>query len=149
MASLTAALFWATPIAQIGKRPEGLSIHDEFGRAIFGTSHISGPLGNGWTGFKWGFRPSHPDIWLAKSSSGVLHNIKESVKVAGQSIRHSGQKDRSIPLPILCIGSGLVAGIAEGLELGGVDDNLSLPILSAVGIHALLVTWGWLSSYLS
>lgn len=79
----------------------------------------------------------------------MLHNIKESVKVAGQSIRHSGQKDRSIPLPILCIGSGLVAGIAEGLELGGVDDNLSLPILSAVGIHALLVTWGWLSSYLS
>ena len=46
-----------------------------------------------------------------------------------------------IPLPLLCIGSGIVGGVAEALELGCVDDNLSLPILSALGIKA--VVWAW------
>lgn len=76
VAGLTSALFWATPIAQIGRRR-----------------------------------------LLASEGSNP------------------------IPLPLLCIGGGIVGGVAEALELGGVDDNLSLPILSALGIKA--VVWAW------
>lgn len=76
VATLTAVLFWATPIAQLGRRTP--------------------------------------------------------IATEGRN---------SIPLSLLCIGSGIVAGVAEGLELGGVDDNLSLPILSAIGIKA--VVWAW------
>jgi diacylglycerol kinase (CTP) len=147
VASLTAAAFWATPIAQMGMRPEGLSIHNEYGRAAFGTSTMSGFLGNGWTGFKWGFRPSHPDSWATTAEpSQLLHKVTESFKkAAGSGLRGNS---KAIPLPLLCIGSGLVAAVAEGLELGGVDDNLSLPILSSIGMHALIVSWGWISSHL-
>jgi dolichol kinase len=81
VASLTAALFWATPIAEIGRR-----------RLL--------------------------------ANEGV----------------------NAIPTWILCIGSGLVGGIAEGLELGGVDDNLSLPILSALGIRGVVWAWKYFSS---
>lgn len=78
VAGLTAALFWATPIAQIGRRR-------------------------------------------------VLAN----------------EGSNPIPLSLLCIGSGIVGGVAEALELGGVDDNLSLPILSALGIKAVVWTWNY------
>lgn len=78
---LTAALFWATPIAEYGRRSE-----------------------------------------LATDSS-------------------SGSASPALSLPVLCIGSGIVGGIAEALELGGVDDNLSLPILSALGIKGVALLW--------
>lgn len=79
IAGLTATLFWATPIAQIGKR-----------RLL------------------------------------------------------ASEGKNAIPLPLLCIGSGIVGGVAEALELGGVDDNLSLPILCALGIKAVVWTWNYI-----
>jgi diacylglycerol kinase (CTP) len=146
VASLTAAFFWATPIAQSHMRPEGLSIYNEHGRAAFGTSSMHGAFGSGWTGSKWGFRPRHPDIWdTSSTSSGVLHRVTETIRQAASS-GTQGSNQKATPLPVLCLGSGLVAAVAEALELGGVDDNLSLPILSSVGIHLLLVTWGWVAS---
>ena len=146
-ATLTAALFWGSPIAQMGKRLEGLSTHDDSGRAVFGTSYAMGPLGSGWTGSKWGFRPSHPDVFSAPDTLGVLTAVKDSIKLAANAALTGSALVRPIPLPVLCVGTGLVAGIAEGLELGGVDDNLSLPILTAIGIQGLLIGWGWFASY--
>lgn len=148
-ASLTAALFWATPIAGIGKRNEGLSIYDDFGRGVFGTDHAPGLLGSGWTGIQWGFRPSHPNVFASKGAIGATRSFAESIRLASRAVFEGAKKDRPIPMPLLCIGSGIVAGIAEGLELGGVDDNLSLPILSALGIQLLLISWGLASSLLS
>jgi diacylglycerol kinase (CTP) len=149
VASLTAAVFWGTSIAAIGQRSEGLSIHDEFGRAVLGTSNAPGFLGNGWTGLQWGFRPSHPNIFNADTSRDVINSITESLKKVKDAATTPSTHNKSIPLPLLCVASGLVAGVAEGLELGGVDDNLSLPILTAVGIHSILVGWGWLASHFS
>lgn len=146
--TLTAAVFWATPIASSGMRAEGLSIaHDPTASvryAVLGTSVAPGKTGTGWTGWDWGFRPSAPEKFLAFSSS-LLHAGGLS-RIIPKNIGASTSGVMALPIPLLCLASGIVAGVAEGLELGGVDDNLSLPILSAMGIHATLVSWGWFAS---
>lgn len=144
--TLTAAVFWASPIASIGMRAEGLSIaHDPSASvryAVLGTSAAPGATGTGWSGWQWGFRPSAPEHFLAYARpAGRLGELVKKTFAHGTS---SGIM--ALPLPLLCLASGIVAGVAEGLELGGVDDNLSLPILSAMGIHATLVSWGWFAS---
>jgi len=149
VASLTAALFWATPIAEIGKRAEGLSIHNDFGRAVLGTDLSSGFIGNGWSGLQWGFRPSRPEIFTASGTQGIMNSVTESIKMATDAAFPGSAQVKPIPLPLLCLASGVVAAVAEGLELGGGDDNLSLPILTAFGIHSTLVSWGWLASHFS
>ncbi|UZJ52632.1 hypothetical protein CBS101457_001952 [Exobasidium rhododendri] len=148
VASMTAGLFWATPIAEIGKRAGGLSTRDDFGRPVFGTSRAPGPFGSGWSGLEKGFRSGYSDNHSATGARRVLDSIAESVKVATDAAFTTSSQGRSIPLVGLCLASGVVAAVAEGLELGGVDDNLSLPILTSIGIQSILVIWGWIASRL-
>jgi len=135
----TAYVFWGTGIAVRGERPSGLSWTPT--HAVFGTPATHGPLHSGWTGLRWGFRASPP---LAPSSS--LGQTASSVFAAAKAQLLPGSTVAAMPLWLLCSGAGLVAGVVEGLELGGVDDNLSLPIGSAIGIQALLWAWGRLAS---
>ncbi|KAF7329226.1 hypothetical protein MKEN_00183300 [Mycena kentingensis (nom. inval.)] len=39
--------------------------------------------------------------------------------------------------------AGLVSGVAEALDLGGMDDNLTLPIISGGALMAFFRLWGW------
>ncbi|KAJ7060546.1 hypothetical protein C8F01DRAFT_1143067 [Mycena amicta] len=39
--------------------------------------------------------------------------------------------------------AGLVSGVAEALDLGGMDDNLTLPIISGGALMAFFRVWGW------
>ncbi|KAI0301288.1 hypothetical protein BC826DRAFT_1101912 [Russula brevipes] len=49
-------------------------------------------------------------------------------------------------LAIISVVSGLVTGIAEALDLGDLDDNLTLPILSGGCIWGFLKLFSWFSS---
>ncbi|KAJ7127856.1 hypothetical protein C8R44DRAFT_100021 [Mycena epipterygia] len=42
---------------------------------------------------------------------------------------------------VLC--AGLVSGIAEALDVGGLDDNLTLPIISGGALMLFFRVWGW------
>ncbi|KAF8553473.1 hypothetical protein OG21DRAFT_1414206 [Imleria badia] len=52
---------------------------------------------------------------------------------------------------LLTIGvvAGLVTGIAEALDLGGVDDNLSLPVIAGGCLWGLFKVLGWLGRVLA
>ncbi|CAD6906622.1 unnamed protein product [Tilletia controversa] len=54
----------------------------------------------------------------------------------------AGKVVPSMPLWLLSLSTGLVAAVAESLELGGLDDNLTLPLMSAAGITGVLYAWG-------
>lgn len=49
-------------------------------------------------------------------------------------------------LGIIGISAGLVSGVAEALDLGSVDDNLSLPVISGACLYGLFKLFGYLSS---
>jgi len=49
-------------------------------------------------------------------------------------------------LGIIGIFSGLVSGVAEALDLGPVDDNLSLPVISGTCLWGLFKLFGYMSS---
>ncbi|KAJ7888571.1 hypothetical protein B0H14DRAFT_3081928 [Mycena olivaceomarginata] len=42
---------------------------------------------------------------------------------------------------VLC--AGVVSGVAEALDLGGLDDNLTLPIISGGALMLFFRVWGW------
>lgn len=143
--SLTAYLFWGTSIAKSAERFDGNSWNSKY--AVLGAT-APGPLNSGWTGWTWGFRGHLPNDLAENAHSGRLNAAWNAAARAASSIAESASSTQHappMPLPLLCLGSGLVAAVAEGLELGGVDDNLSLPILSGFGIIAWLFVWGRLA----
>lgn len=139
--SLTALLFWGTNIAKSHERFDGVSwspVHSIFGATSAGAYH------SGWNGWAWGFRGHLSPILASGGYKGRMSAVLQTASHATGNIM-SNQITTSVPgMPLwaLCIGSGLVAATAEGLELGGVDDNLSLPILSGFGMWAMLFAWG-------
>ncbi|KAJ6632214.1 hypothetical protein B0H10DRAFT_2206607 [Mycena sp. CBHHK59/15] len=46
-------------------------------------------------------------------------------------------------LLVLAVCAGLVSGVAEALDLGGLDDNLTLPIISGGALMLFFRVWGW------
>lgn len=120
---LVAWLFWGTGIAAAGERSQGLS-WTPGGRALFGTAIAPGFAHTGWQGVQRGFATRQGNALLNKVS-GVL---------AGEP--------SAMPPALMYISCGLIAGVAEGLEMGGIDDNVSIPILSGLGIWGMLWAWG-------
>lgn len=51
-------------------------------------------------------------------------------------------------LAVVTVWAGLVSGVAEALDLGSVDDNLSLPIIAGGCIWGLFKVLGWLGDIL-
>ncbi|KAF7305363.1 hypothetical protein HMN09_00788400 [Mycena chlorophos] len=47
-------------------------------------------------------------------------------------------------LAAVTVFAGVVSGIAEALDLGGMDDNLTLPIISGGALMAFFRVWGWM-----
>ncbi|KAJ7666769.1 hypothetical protein DFH06DRAFT_1322742 [Mycena polygramma] len=46
-------------------------------------------------------------------------------------------------LVALVLFAGVVSGVAEALDLGGLDDNLTLPIISGGALMLFFRVWGW------
>ncbi|KAJ7715087.1 hypothetical protein DFH07DRAFT_762847 [Mycena maculata] len=46
-------------------------------------------------------------------------------------------------LAALVVCAGVVSGVAEALDLGGLDDNLTLPIISGAALMLFFRVWGW------
>ncbi|KAJ7016978.1 hypothetical protein C8F04DRAFT_1280332 [Mycena alexandri] len=46
-------------------------------------------------------------------------------------------------LVALVLTAGVVSGVAEALDLGGLDDNLTLPIISGGALMLFFRVWGW------
>ncbi|KAJ7678363.1 hypothetical protein B0H17DRAFT_1206818 [Mycena rosella] len=46
-------------------------------------------------------------------------------------------------LVALVVVAGVVSGVAEALDLGGLDDNLTLPIISGGALMLFFRVWGW------
>ncbi|PWY99135.1 hypothetical protein BCV70DRAFT_212499 [Testicularia cyperi] len=145
--ALTSYVFWCTSIASSGTRTNGISWSGSgyAHPAIFGTDRVAGATGTGWEGLAKGFR-AQSGSGLLPGGSGLAAQYLGSDSIAKGKLGTDAlplHKDvPGMPWWLLSLGSGLVAGVAEGLELGGVDDNLSLPILSAAGIWGFLYTWG-------
>ncbi|CBQ69309.1 related to HSD1-ER membrane protein [Sporisorium reilianum SRZ2] len=148
--ALTSYVFWCTSIASRGMRTNGISWSGSgyAHPAIFGTDRVAGATGTGWQGLSRGF--------LGQSGAGLLPGASGlSAQYLGvDSIAKGKLGTDALPIHtdvpgmpgwLLALGSGVVAAVAEGLELGGVDDNLSLPILSATGIWTFLYSWGRLA----
>jgi len=49
-------------------------------------------------------------------------------------------------LGIISVFAGIVSGVAEALDLGSVDDNLSLPVISGTCLCGLFKLFGYVSS---
>ncbi|UTT88980.1 hypothetical protein NDA17_001352 [Ustilago hordei] len=149
--ALTSYLFWCTSIASAGIRTNGISWSGSgyAHPAIFGTDRVSGATGTGWEGFSKGFK-GQSGAGLLPGALGLSAQYLGADSIAkgklGTDALPLSKDVPGMPWWLLTIGSGVVAGVAEGLELGGVDDNLSLPILSATGIWAYLYSWGRLAS---
>lgn len=126
MGSFVAYLFWGTSIAQHGERPSGLS-WTPGGHARFGTSLMPDELRTGWRGFSRGFASA--DANLGERMKGLLQ-----------------PQAPAIPPMAMYISCGLIAGVTEALEMGGLDDNISIPILSAFLIWMMLWVWGLMST---
>lgn len=148
--ALTSYLFWCTPIASRGERANGISWSGSgyAHPAIFGTDRVAGATGTGWEGLTVGFR-GRSGAGLLPGASGLSAQYLGADSVAkgklGTDALPIHNDVPGMPWWLLCIGSGLVAAVAEGLELGGVDDNLSLPILSGTGTWAMFYAWGRLA----
>jgi diacylglycerol kinase (CTP) len=140
--TITAYIFWGTAIASSADHPDGLSWNPH--TAVLGAT-APGPAQSGWSGWRWGFRGKLPiEYYTSQSSTAdAVRNAAAhiSTKLTGGT-QVTETRAPGMPLPLLCLGSGIVAAVSEGLELGGVDDNLSLPILSGLGIWAWLFLWG-------
>lgn len=82
------------------------------------------------------------------SGPGVDHSpIGQSVKAVLRDAGISGLPTGGwMGLAVISIVSGVVTGIAEALDLGNLDDNLTLPILSGGCIWGLLKLFSWFSS---
>ncbi|KXN89288.1 CTP-dependent diacylglycerol kinase 1 [Leucoagaricus sp. SymC.cos] len=52
-----------------------------------------------------------------------------------------------IGLSVLSVVTGLVSGVAEAMDLGSLDDNLTLPIISGGCILGFLKFLGWIGSF--
>ncbi|KAJ7457417.1 hypothetical protein FB451DRAFT_1372548 [Mycena latifolia] len=48
-----------------------------------------------------------------------------------------------VGLVALVVFAGVVSGVAEALDLGGLDDNLTLPIISGGALMLFFRVWGW------
>lgn len=84
-------------------------------------------LRTGWRGFSRGFASA--DANLGERMKGLLQ-----------------PQAPAIPPMAMYISCGLIAGVTEALEMGGLDDNISIPILSAFLIWMMLWVWGLMST---
>ncbi|KAL4401359.1 Diacylglycerol kinase [Malassezia pachydermatis] len=124
MGMLVSYMFWGTSIARIGERSTGLSWEPN-GVATFGTKRVPGALRTGWRGIHHGF---------AVSDVSMSSRLRE----------FSSRNAPAIPPLVMYISCGLIAGFTEALEMGGLDDNISIPILSGFLIWGMLWVWGWI-----
>ncbi|WFD07541.1 diacylglycerol kinase (CTP) [Malassezia vespertilionis] len=120
---LVAFVFWGTGLADMRERNMQLS-WSPHGVATFGSDRAPGLAHTGWMGLRFGFQSHGDQSFIAKLSA------------LGQS------PGPAMPPWLMYIACGLIAGISEALELGGIDDNLTIPILSALGIWGGLYAWG-------
>jgi len=97
----------------------------------------------------WGwFAPSanRPEVswtWVdGFSVSSTTGGILDNVKRGGGSLNFGGW----MGLGIIGVTAGLVSGVAEALDLGSVDDNLTLPVISGICLCGLFKLFSYISS---
>ncbi|KAK0553589.1 Diacylglycerol kinase [Tilletia horrida] len=79
----------------------------------------------------------------SSAASGAAATLASASTLSGQTAKLAGGSlVPSMPLWLLSLATGVVAAVAESLELGGLDDNLTLPVLSAAGLTGVLYIWG-------
>lgn len=124
--SLIGYLFWGAGIAKAGERASGLS-WEPGSNAMFGTKLMPDSLHTGWRGFAHGFAVADPNFAVR------LKNLTQPRIPAMPSIL----------MFALC---GLIAATTEALELGGIDDNVAIPILFSFFLWFSLWAWGLIMS---
>ncbi|KAI0267376.1 hypothetical protein BC834DRAFT_75384 [Gloeopeniophorella convolvens] len=87
----------------------------------------------------WAHGVSGPGV----DTSAVGQSVKATLRDAGFGGVSTGGW---AGLAIVSLVSGLVTGVAEALDLGNLDDNLTLPILSGGCIWGFLKLFSWFSS---
>lgn len=97
----------------------------------------------------WGwFAPSvnRPDVsWTWMDGFSLSSAVKDH---ALDSVRRRGSFNLGgwVGLGVIGVFAGFVSGVAEALDLGSVDDNLSLPVISGTCLYGLFRLFGYASS---
>jgi len=88
-------------------------------------------------------RPEVSWTWVEgfSVSSVAKHQILDNSNARG-SLDFGGW----VGLGIIGVFAGLVSGVAEALDLGSMDDNLSLPIISGTCLYGLFKLLDYASS---
>ncbi|KAJ7101419.1 hypothetical protein B0H15DRAFT_919781 [Mycena belliarum] len=73
---------------------------------------------------------------------GVIGGLGVNAGVAQTTPARFGV-DGWVALLALVLFAGVVSGVAEALDLGGLDDNLTLPIISGGALMLFFRVWGW------
>lgn len=124
--TLIAYLFWGTSIAKDNERPSGLS-WTPGGHATFGTPLMPDALRTGWRGFSQG---------IQVNDAGLVERLRNMTQTRAPAL----------PPAVMYVACGLIAAVTEALELGGVDDNVAIPILFSTFLWAMLWAYGWIVS---
>ena len=127
--SLIAYLFWGAGIAKAGERASGLS-WEPASNAMFGTALMPDALRTGWRGFARGF---------AVTDSNFAERLRNLTR----------PRIPAMPPILMFTLCGLIAAMTEALELGGLDDNVAIPILFSFLLWFSLWAWGQIMSSMS
>ncbi|PPR01794.1 hypothetical protein CVT24_001690 [Panaeolus cyanescens] len=93
-------------------------------------------------GFWTWIGPLRPD-----ASTTLSWTWEEGIRLGGNAT--ASWTAGALGLLVISAAAGLVSGVAEALDLGSVDDNLTLPIISGGCIYALLKAASLIGSWLS
>ncbi|KAF8184143.1 hypothetical protein K438DRAFT_1974726 [Mycena galopus ATCC 62051] len=79
---------------------------------------------------------------------GLIGGVAPFPKLVNAQVQHATTParfgvDGVVGLVALVLCAGVVSGVAEALDLGGLDDNLTLPIISGAALMLFFRVWGW------
>ncbi|KAJ7429564.1 hypothetical protein B0H11DRAFT_2166943 [Mycena galericulata] len=90
-------------------------------------------------------------FWGGIAGEGRIKGVAEMRAVAEGVGTHGGAQTTparfgvggwlGLVAVVLC--AGVVSGVAEALDVGGLDDNLTLPIISGAALMLFFRVWGW------
>ena len=112
------------------------------GKSLAG-SIAAAVIGAATAGLFWGYvAPKYWGLEAGFMFQGTLSLPAVAKKSLGLAGRDQGRVGGRLALGILSVCTGIVASASELVDLWGLDDNLTIPVLSAIGLWTFLKVFG-------
>jgi len=111
----------------------GKSLAGSAAAAVVGV--LTAALFWGWAVPRWGY----DDGFLFGGTLALPEMVKERVGMRGEE---QGKVGGWVALGLVSLWSGFVASASEVVDLFGLDDNLTIPVLSGLGLWGFLKVFG-------